>query len=816
MAIFNGTDGADSFSGDAENDTVTANGGNDSLNGNGGNDDIAGNAGTDFLIGGDGDDTIYSADRSAEFSFPSYFPYPYTPPILDTGLDADTLSGGAGDDRLFAGYGDTVDGGVNGYRGDYLYISFLGAPAGVTVDFRTATQTIGSGTITNVENVTWIQGSNYDDDIIVGSSSGHSDYVAVFGAGGNDHLVASYYVTLLYGDDGNDVLDGRHSAYLNRVVGGAGDDTLYTNSNTFAVADGGDGNDTIYAHGEVHGGGGNDRIELQVTYYTGNVFGDDGDDTIIAVPYGNYFNGNVIAGGNGADTLNGGALHDMLASADLTAVGALADDMGLEHDRLAGGGGDDALAIGYGDDADGGVGTDTLRLSLGGAMSGVTIDLSGITGGQPYLGAGGTIKNIELLDHLTGSAYADTITVGTQTMLLMIDGGDGDDIVISSNSSIEFNGGAGADRFVSGAAGDRFDGGDGFDTADYSQYASGITVKLGLAPGSKGSGPAGDVLLQIERVVGSAMGDTIAGSQSGDALDGGGGNDALAGDAGNDALDGGGGNDTMTGGSGNDYYLVDSTGDVIVEALNQGADVVGASVSYTLSANVEKLVLAGAADINGTGNGLANYIEGNSGANSLSGGGGADILNSKDGNDTLNGGTGADSLQGGNGNDLYIVDNVGDVVTEFFSNGAGGTDSTQSSVSYTLSLNVEKLVLTGSGPINGSGNAAANTITGNAGANSLSGLDGKDTLDGGAGIDSLTGGAGNDVFRFQAGQANGDSIADFHGNGASAGDSILLQGYGAGASVSVGAGILTITYFGGSDTIHLDTTGLDASDYGFV
>ena len=311
-------------------------------------------------------------------------------------------------------------------------------------------------------------------------------------------------------------------------------------------------------------------------------------------------------------------------------------------------------------------------------------------------------------------------------------------------------------------------------------------------------------------------GDLGSGIGGADTMIGGGGNDRLTAGAADNILDGGAGKDTMTGGDGNDYYIVDSSGDVIVESLNHGDDVVSASVSHTLAANVEKLVLAGTAGINGTGNALNNYIEGNSGANALSGGGGIDFLNSKDGNDTLNGGTGADSLQGGNGNDLYIVDNAGDVVTEFFSNGAGGTDTVQSSVSYTLSLNVEKLTLTGSGAINGAGNTAANTITGNAGANSLSGLGGSDTLDGGAGVDSLTGGTGNDVFRFQAGQANGDTIADFHGNGPAAGDALVFQGYGAGATVTVGSGIITISYSGGSDVIHLDTAGLDATDYSFI
>ena len=85
-------------------------------------------------------------------------------------------------------------------------------------------------------------------------------------------------------------------------------------------------------------------------------------------------------------------------------------------------------------------------------------------------------------------------------------------------------------------------------------------------------------------------------------------------------------------------------------------------------------------------------------------------------------------MTGGAGNDTYVVDDVGDVVIESASE---GTDTVQSSVSYTLAANVENLTLTGSGNISGNGNGVANAITGNSGDN---------TLDGGAGADTMTGG----------------------------------------------------------------------------
>ena len=82
-------------------------------------------------------------------------------------------------------------------------------------------------------------------------------------------------------------------------------------------------------------------------------------------------------------------------------------------------------------------------------------------------------------------------------------------------------------------------------------------------------------------------------------------------------------------------------------------------------------------------------------------------------------------------------------------------------------------MLQGAGNLDGTGNTLANSLFGNSGDN---------TLDGGAAADVLTGDAGNDTFTFHVGQGDGDTVVDFAGNGAAAGDSLHFIGYGAGAT----------------------------------
>ncbi|MCU7264582.1 calcium-binding protein, partial [Pseudomonas koreensis] len=179
---------------------------------------------------------------------------------------------------------------------------------------------------------------------------------------------------------------------------------------------------------------------------------------------------------------------------------------------------------------------------------------------------------------------------------------------------------------------------------------------------------------------------------------------------------GGLGADTMIGGAGNDIYGVENVNDVVIELEGEGRDLIRTRVSYTLSANVEDGILLDSTHINLTGNALDNVLTGNAG------------------NNILDGAAGADSMMGGAGDDIYIVDNIGDVVVE---QAGEGHDLVKTQVSYVLSSNVEDGTLLGNTHIDLTGNSLDNVLTGNAGNNSLLG---------GLGADTMIGGAGDDIY----------------------------------------------------------------------
>ncbi|RJF86640.1 calcium-binding protein [Oleomonas cavernae] len=543
------------------------------------------------------------------------------------------------------------------------------------------------------------------------------------------------------------------------MTGGAGSD-LYKVDNLGDVADetGGDGLDVVETSATFALSAGIENLRMVgsgTLTGTGNALANDMLGNTVANRLYGLAGIDTLSGGGGDDTLDGGDDGDTLSgdSGNDTLLG------GAGNDSLDGGTGDDDMRGGTGDDtyfidstADsiseaGGDGTDTVRSSVTFTLAGGFENLV-ITTSQAVNGTGNTLAN-----SLTGGAGANLLygLGGNDTLI----GGAGTDTLDGGTGADTMQGGTGNDTYLVDHAGDAVDETGGSGTAD--------TVQSTLGAFTLGSGLENLTLLGAGNSAGT--GNSVA-----NLITGNGGNNTLSGLGGNDTLDGGAGSDTMLGGAGNDTYIVETNADVADETGGSGTDIVLTSVGYNLNAGVENMTFTGNADLNGSGNNLANVITGNSGQNTIFAGDGNDTLTGGDGSDYLDGQAGADKMTGGTNNDVYVVDSVGDVVTEL----AGeGDDHVLSSITFTLGANFENLSLAGADAINGTGNDGVNSLNGNGAANILTGGLGSDTIDGRGGDDIIIGGeigdyaiggAGNDTFVFaprSEGGSGADAIADF-------------------------------------------------------
>ena len=249
---------------------------------------------------------------------------------------------------------------------------------------------------------------------------------------------------------------------------------------------------------------------------------------------------------------------------------------------------------------------------------------------------------------------------------------------------------------------------------------------------------------------------------------------------------------TMAGGTGDDTYIIDNSGDRIVERHGEGTDtaVVMTGEAFALPDNVEIARAGSDARVVMFGNDAPNTLIGRGGDDHLNGAGGDDKIDGGKGNDYINGGRGNDYMAGGTENDTYVIDSASDIVREY--EGEGIDTAEVHIVAYSLPANVENAYMMAGGTATHSlyGNSLANQLHGGASNNRLYGGEGDDhlfgyysadLLEGGAGADRMTGGGDDDTFVLRRGEADGDVLVDFDGAYGWPGDSITFVGYGSGA-----------------------------------
>jgi Ca2+-binding RTX toxin-like protein len=486
----------------------------------------------------------------------------------------------------------------------------------------------------------------------------------------------------LTGNTGNNTLDG-----------GAGNDTLI----------GGDGDDFFndnVGNNNISGGNGNDTLSLDGKYSDYNITYNSGTQAYTLIR-NSTSQTNVVTGVENFQFTSGNKLaSELISIPGNTLTGTTGNDTlngSSGAYTLVGGLGNDTYVVDSADDVVTELvseGIDRVNASINYSLTANVEDLF-LTGSGNINGTGNTSNN-----YILGNSGNNTLNGGAGNDVL--DGGAGMDTLI---------GGTGNDGYIVDNAGDVVTelAGEGTDTVYASiNYSLGATVENLALSGSgniNGTGNSGD--------------NYIGGNSGNNTLDGGDGDDRFSDDGGNNNILGGNGNDTLA--LDRDYSAYNITYNSGTQAYTLINTVTGATNVVTGVENFEFE----------DGNKLASELIAN---NTLTG---------TNGNDTLNGSGGAYTLIGLLGNDTYVVDSADDVLTELANE---GTDTVNASVTYTLGSNVENLNLTGSGNINGTGNALNNTLTGNTGNNTLDGGDGDDFFNDNVGNNNILGGNGNDTL----------------------------------------------------------------------
>ncbi len=705
-----GNDNGNSLNGAEGNDTLTGGVGQDTLNGGLGSDSMAGGGGDDTYVVDNANDVVTENGSAGTDTVQSSVNYTLGANIENltltgeatsgTGNDlantivgndnGNSLKGAAGNDTLTGGTGnDILDGGTDadsmaGGAGNDTYV--------IDNLSDVVTEKVSAGTDTVQSSVNYILGANIENLTLTGESTsgtgndlantivGNDNGNSLKGAAGNDTLT---------GGTGNDILDGGTDA--DSMAGGAGNDTYVIDNLSDVVTEKvSAGTDTVQSSVNYILGANIENLTLTGESTSGT--GNDLANTIV----GND-NGNSLKGAAGNDTLTGGTGNDIL-------------DGGTDADSMAGGAGNDTYVIDNLRDVvteNVSAGTDTVQSSVnytlganiekliltGLATSGTGNDLANIIVGNNI---GDTLNGMSGNDSITGGTGNDTLIGGAGSDTLTGGGGvdtasyasatgavtvslatgtgtqgDASGDVLSGIANLIGSGyadnltGNNADNTIVGGAGaDTIDGGFGNDTVDYSASNLAVSVDLSLTTIQSGGDAAGDVLISIEKVIGSGLADSIWGSTGNDTLIGGADNDTFHGSAGADSIYGG----TLTAAGGVDTVDYSASTSAVSVDLTKTTAQSGGDAAGDILFNISNLVGSDSGDTL-TGTNAANTLSGGKGDDTIMGGGGTDSLVGGDGKDFLTGGTAADTFDlatgntslagdraiGGGGGDTFII-----------------------------------------------------------------------------------------------------------------------------------------------------------------
>ena len=664
--------------------------GNDLINGGAGNDRLAGGGGNDFIRGGTGDDIL-----DGEGSLTGVFDGSVQT-LTFTGNDR--LLGDAGNDSLFGGSGDdTLEGGTDNDFLDGDAYAFIATDGSL----------FGSGVVITPTNVDGSVGT-HNDTLLSGT--------------GNDTLVSRFGTDTADGGTGNDTLRVDYSAATTAFVNqgqngfgnGAGASVTFSDIENFDVRSG-SANDII-------------RTFFRQDPNSGVIL--SGNDTVNAGA-GN----DRVGAGDGADIIYGGEGNDSL-DGDGALVGKVGGFGGSRmtwvfsgDDMVFGEGGDDMLAGGLGSDMlDGGTGNDTL---YGDAYAFFYNDGTAFGGQDTF--------------------FPTDVDPNVGTNVDTLNGGDGDDTLVTRFGADILDGGAGTDVL----------------SYDRRENTTGLNVDV-----SSGAGVTADgvTFTSVERLqaVGGSGDDIFTGGDFADSFRGG---------AGNDVINGGGGNDTAT------INLQNEAGADIIN-LGAGDDTVNVSA---VAARQIRVTFTSSEVGNG------NAFDANSMTNQ-------------------DGGLGVRlQAEDADGNLTGLITRTDDEGITFIDPAFGVTFDVRDLVSGAARGDQFRTVVLGTqagDTINGG--ASSDYVNGGMGADIINGGTSNDFLVGGAGDDVLTGGDGSildgdDTF---LGGGGNDTIFGGFGN-----DIAIFNSSTDGAdTVNLGTGADTVNVAGAAGQIRLSFTSAEVGN----